>query len=139
LLSLVYEEREKLSYTAASYLSDGSNARMSAAWLLGDLRTDRAVEALLDHIDLEDPRHCVDTRPPLYRHWPALEALVKIGDRAAEFAVYRLAKGVKDTHRDLMLWLIWRIHGIAGGARYLERSGEHEEDPRGRLNLAVAT
>lgn len=141
LISRLADEQRHFRGVLEAHLDERwGSARPSAAWLLGELYGREAVPLLLDHIDLEDRRVCIESHLlPIWHQWPAVDALVKIGKPASELAIERLAYGVPERWRDFAFMLIWRARGGAEGTRDLEDAQKREKDESRRGNLAAAT
>jgi HEAT repeat protein len=118
--------------------NSSANAKTLAAYLLGELRTPRAVSTLADNIDLKAPRIDLKTNIGRWGEYPAQEALHKIGVPAAAEILRRLLTEQDDLHRKLMVGVIRGVYGDDLGRLFIQNRLARETDPMHKQNLNLA-
>jgi hypothetical protein len=118
--------------------NSSANAKTLAAYLLGELRTPRAVWTLADNIDLKAPR--IDPKFEIGRwgEYPAQEALHKIGIPAAAEVLRRLLTEDNELRRKLMVEVIRGVYGNDLGRDFVQNRLAKETDPMHKQNLNLA-
>lgn len=118
--------------------NSSANAKTLAAYLLGELRTYRAVTTLANNIDLKAPRIDPKDRKGRWGEYPAQEALHKIGIPAAAEVIVRLRTEQKQLRRKLMVVVIRGVYGDDLGRLFVQKRIAKETDPMHKQNLELA-
>lgn len=140
ILSQVDEQRQELLLILLKYLdtSYSVNIQAAAIYLMGRYRLSEGIEELIQRIDFDAGENLLLSALPLWDRYPAMEALINIGQPAVPAAVELLAKDMNDLRRDLAVKVI-RYVGDAGIAGFiLTRALATETDPNRKANLQDA-
>jgi len=110
-----------------------------AILLLGDLRAAEAVDVLLEHLEYKNPRELIGSYTDLGGHYPAAEALSKIGMLAVEPTINKLAGyAQKNKSSELCCWVLKKILGVKLARARLQIAIEETRDPTVKKNLTAA-
>lgn len=118
--------------------NSSANAKTLAAYVLGQLRAERAVTTLAANIDLKAPRIDPKDRKGRWGEFPAQEALHKIGIPAAAEVMARLRTEENELRRKLMVKVIRGVYGDDLGRRFVQNRITKETDPMHKQNLNLA-
>jgi len=109
------------------------------AYLLGLDRMEQSVEKLSNVITLEKDQSELDKRLPLYGRYPAVQALIRIGNPAVRRMVANIESSDSEKTRELSALVVRQIEGAEIGKIVLEKAMEKQTDDkkRGRLKAAI--
>ena len=140
LLSQVDEQRQELLLILLKYLdtSCSVNVQAAAIYLMGRHRLSEGIEELIRRIDFDAGENLLLSALPLWDRYPAMEALINIGQPAVPAAVELLAKDMNDLRRDLAVKVIRYVEDAEIARFILARAQSNEPDQNRKANLQDA-
>lgn len=140
LLSQVDEQRQELLLILLKYLdtSYSVNVQAAAIYLMGRHRLSEGIEELIRRIDFDAGENLLLSALPLWDRYPAMEALINIGQPAVPAAVELLAKDMNDLRRDLAVKVIRYVEDAEIARFILARAQSNEPDQNRKANLQDA-
>jgi hypothetical protein len=142
LISEVDEQRNELLGALLKQLGTSSSKQVQAAaiYLIGSNRLADGVEELIRRIDF-DPGTPIQRGPePLWEKYPAMEALITIGQPSIKPAIELLATESDDVRRNLAVKVVRYVTGAETAEFILQRAQAASSDAgrRSRLDDALA-
>jgi len=140
LCSQVDEQRDELLTVLIRYLNTTTSASIKTAtiYLIGRHRLLNGVKELIKQIDFDSESQSRGSPLPLWGQYPAMEALINIGQPAIPAAVDLLATDINDLRRDLAVKVIRYVEDAETAKFILARVHAGEIDPNRKANLQDA-
>lgn len=140
LCSQVDEQRNELLTVLLRHLNTGLsvNIKTAAIYLIGRHRLSNAVRELIKQIDFDSESQSRGSPLPLWGQYPAMEALINIGQPAVPAAVELLALDMNDLRRDLAVKVVRYVEDGEVAGFILTRAHAAETDPNRKTNLQDA-
>ena len=141
LLSRTDEQRSVLLGVLLKRIgtSDSKSVQAAAIYLIGANRLEQGAYDLIQRIDFDmGERRSPVTREPLWERYPAMEALIKIGQRGVQQALELLAKEDQPLRRDLAIKVMRYSTDADVATLILQRAHSQEADPRRKARLKGA-
>jgi hypothetical protein len=140
LLSQVDQQRQELLLILLKHLDTSSsvNVKAAAIYLMGRHRLSDSVDELIRRIDFDAGENLSLRALPLWERYPAMEALIHIGQPAVSAAVELLANDMNDLRRDLAVKVIRYVEDAEIAKFILTRAHSAETDPNRKTNLQDA-
>jgi hypothetical protein len=140
LLSQVDQQRQELLLLLLKHLDTSSSINVKAAgiYLMGRHRLSDGVEELIRRIDFDAGENLLFGALPLWDRYPAMEALIHIGQPAVPAAVELLAADMNDLRRDLAVKVVRYVEDGDVAGFILNRAHAAETDPNRKANLQDA-
>jgi hypothetical protein len=142
LLSQVDEQRHELLGVLLKHLGTSSSKEVQTAaiYLIGRHRLSDGVSELIELIDFDAAGQMQRGPRPLWRQYPAMEALITIGKPSVKPAVELLARDGSDLRRNLAVKVIRYVEGPEVSEFILQRAEAEERDAtrKSRLNEGLS-
>jgi len=140
LLSQVDEQRNELLGVLLKHLgtSESKNVQAAAIYLIGRHRLSDGAQELIRRIDFDAGVQPMRGPEPLWEQYPAMEALIAIGQPAVSAAVNLLAADTENLRRTLAVKVIRYVESAETARFILERACTTESDPTRKANLQDA-
>ena len=140
LCSHVDEQRDELLTVLIRHLNTTTSAsiKTAAIYLIGRHRLPDGVRELIKQIDFDSESQSRGSPLPLWGQYPAMEALINIGQPAVPAAVELLAKDMNDLRRDLAVKVIRYVEDAEIARFILARAQSNEPDQNRKANLQDA-
>jgi len=140
LCSHVDEQRDELLTVLIRHLNTATTASTKTAtiYLIGRHRLLNGVRELIKQIDFESESQSHGSPLPLWGQYPAMEALIHIGQPAVSAAVELLGKEMNDLRRDLAVKVVHYVEDAEIAKFILTRAHAAETDPNRKANLQDA-
>ncbi|OGP79421.1 MAG: hypothetical protein A2V86_01765 [Deltaproteobacteria bacterium RBG_16_49_23] len=140
LLSQVDQQRQELLLILLKHLDTSSSINVKAAtiYLMGRHRLSEGIEELIRRIDFDAGENLLLSALPLWDRYPAMEALINIGQPAVSAAIELLATDMNDLRRDLAVKVVRYVEDGEVAGFILTRAHAAETDPNRKANLQDA-
>ncbi len=136
LLSQVDEQRSEMLAVLVKHLdtSSSKNVRAAAIYLIGRYRLSDGVDQLIQHIDFDSGATPSRGPEPLWEQYPAVEALITIGQPSVPAVMDLLASDRNHLRRDLAVKVLRYVEGPDVADFLLRNSQAKEKDAQRRAN-----
>jgi len=140
LLSQVDEQRSEMLAVLVKHLdtSPSKNVRAAAIYLIGRYRLSDGVDQLIQHIDFDSGAAPSRGPEPLWEEYPAVEALITIGQPSVPEVMDLLATDHNHLRRDLAVKVLRYVEGPEVADFLLRNYLAKEKDAQRRANLRDA-
>jgi len=140
LLSQVDEQRSEMLSVLVKHLdtSTSKNVQAAAIYLIGRYRLSDGVNELIRRLDFDSGVRPARGPEPLYEQYPAVEALITIGQPSIPPMMQLLATDRNDLRRRLAVKVLRYVDGPDVAEFILRNAQAKETEPARNANLAEA-
>jgi hypothetical protein len=138
--SHVDEQRDELLAVLIRHLNTTTSAsiKTAAIYLIGRHRLSNGVRELIKQIDFDSESQSRGSPLPLWGQYPAMEALIHIGQPAVSAAIELLAADMNNLRRDLAVKVIRYVENAEIARFILAQAQSNETDQNRKANFQDA-